>query len=83
MHDIELHLKPEDAPPAEIVSPRRVRSQLAEIDARLLQHLDAVEQLSPFIRDTAGRALWRSILSALDDTHTRVTTARVAVERGG
>lgn len=85
MNDIEFALKPEDSAPSvvETVHPRRVRSQLAQLDALVLGFQDDAEALFAHVSSSSGRKTLRGLLGGIQEAHERVGRIVTAVERGG
>lgn len=85
MNDIEFALRPEDSAPVsvETVQPRRVRSQLAQLDALVLGFQDDAEDLFAHVSSQSGRKALRGLLGGIQEAHERVRRIVTAVERGG
>jgi hypothetical protein len=82
--DIPFALKAEDAPSprAETVNPRRVRTQLAALDAQTLGLQDDAEALFAHVGDPVGRRTLRVLLQGLQEAHERIAAITQSVERG-
>lgn len=66
----------------ETVQPRRVRSQLAELDALLMTLQDDVYAVVGAVPMGAGRESLRAVYRGLTDAQKRTERIRDAVERG-
>jgi len=85
VNDIPFVLKDEDSAPVtvETIQPRRVRSQLAQLDALVLGFQDDAEALFAHVSSQSGRKTLRGLLSGIQEAHTRVQRIVDAIERGG